>query len=218
MKLYFSPLTCSLAPRITCYEAGLDITFIEADTKRKLCADGRDLLKVSPLGQVPALEIAEGDVLVENAAILQFLAELRPEARLLPSQSDEMRRLRQWLSLIGSELHKVVYTPLLDNSAPEGAKAYALGKAEPRLSWLDQHLASRDFLLEEFSVADAYLFAVLNWSRVAPVRLDAFSALVAYQARIGARPNVARAFSEELALYRKKSANVPSATANPVPL
>jgi glutathione S-transferase len=217
MKLYFSPLACSLGARITCYEASLDVTFVEVDTKRNLCSDGRDLSKLNPLGQVPALELGDGDVLVENAAVLQFLAELRPEAELLPSRDDERRRLRQWLSLIGAELHKAVYTPLLDASAPDGAKAYALGKAGPRLGWLDEHLASRDFLLQTFSVADAYLFAVLNWSRVTPVRLDAFPALLAYQSRIAARPAVARALAEELALYRQRSVTVPSSGANRVP-
>lgn len=213
MKLYFSPLRCSLAVRITCYEAGLDLTFVEVDTKRKLTLEGQDLLKLSPLGQVPALELDDGELLVENMAILQYLAALRPDARLLPSRELERARLRQWLSFVGTELHKSVYNPLLDASAPEGAKRYALGKVESRLGWLDRHLASRQFLLEEFSIADAYLFAVLNWSRVAPVRLDAYPAIVAYQARIGARPSVARAFSEELALYRRESATTPTATA-----
>jgi len=218
MKLYFSPLRCSLAARITCYEAGLAVTFVQVDTKRKLTLEGQDLLKLSPLGQVPALELDDGELLLENMAILQYLAALRPEARLVPSREEEKARLRQWLSFVGTELHKSVYNPLLDASAPEGAKTYALEKAGSRLGWLDRHLASRQFLLEEFSIADAYLFAVLNWSRVAPVRLDAFPAVVAYQARIGARPSVARAFSEELALYRRESALAPTATANPVSL
>lgn len=206
MKLFFSPLTCSLASRITCYEAGLDVTFVEVDLKRKLTEDGRDFTQLSPLGVVPALELDEGDLLLENAAVLQFLARLRPELGLVPERSEASGRLQQWLSLIGTELHKGVFSVLFASSAPEGAKAYALSKAALPLSWLARQLNEREFLLDRFSVADAYLFTVLNWSRVTPVPLDAYPALVSYQARVGARPAVARAFSEEFALYRRKAA------------
>lgn len=213
MKLYFSPLTSSLASRITCYEAGLDVTFVEVDLKRKRTQDDQDFAKVSPLGLVPALQICEGEVLVENAAVLQFLGSLRPEAGLLPTRVDEIRSLQQWLSLISSELHKGVYTPFFDASASDEAKAYALGKAASRLSWFERHLSGRQFLLEEFSVADALLFTVLNWSRVAPVPLDAYPTLVAYHARVGKRAAVARAFNEEFALYTRPSSSVKAARA-----
>jgi glutathione S-transferase len=206
MKLYFSPLACSLATRIALYEAGADATFVEIDPKTMTTLDGVDYRTVHPLGLVPALEIEPGDVLSENAAILQFVAERFPDARLAPAEPRERARLRQWLSFIGTELHKAVYLPLLDKKAPADAKAYALAKAESRLSLVARWLEDREFLLDQFSVADGYLFAVLNWSQVVPVDLETWPALVRYQKRLGARPSIARAFAEELEKYKAELA------------
>ncbi|HEX4337827.1 MAG TPA: glutathione S-transferase C-terminal domain-containing protein [Polyangiaceae bacterium] len=206
MKLYFSPLACSLATRIALYEAGADATFVQVDGKTRTTAEGANYLDVNSLGLVPALELAPGDVLTENAAILQLVAARFPEARLAPEGERERARLQQWLSFISTELHKGLFMPLLDKSAPEGAGTYSLQKAAPRLAKLEAHLAGREFLLDAFSVADGYLFTVLNWAAVTPVALDAWPAVRAYHARLAQRPSIARAFAEERALYVKELA------------
>ena len=189
MKLYFSPLSCSLSSRIALYEAGKPAELIEVDAKTKRTSDGRDFRAVNPLGLVPTLELDDGSVLTENAAILQLLA---------PQPSTPA--LQQWLSFVGSELHKH-FVPLLDKDAPADAKAYAEGKLRSRLAHANEHLATRPYLLGEPSVADGYLFAVLNWTAVVPVKLAEYPALAAFHARMLARPAVARAFGEERALY-----------------
>jgi glutathione S-transferase len=206
MKIYFSPLACSLATRISLYEAGAEAALIEVDPKTKQTSDGADFRAVSPLGLVPALVTDGGELLTENAAILQFLTELYP--RLQPRANDalERARLRQWLSFIGAELHKALYVPLLDAKAPDAVKQYALQKMESRLSWVAQRLTGREFLLDGFSVADAYLFAVLNWSSVTPVPLAPYPSIVEYQARLRGRASVARAFAEERELYSQELA------------
>ncbi len=206
MKLYFSPLACTLASRIALYEAGQAATFIEVDGKTKRTSTGQDFRAIHPLALVPALELPDGDVLSENAAVLQQLARSFPEARLAPTEPKALAKLQQYLCFIGTELHKALYLPLLDKQAPEGAKQYALSKMESRLSWLDSVLLGREFLLDQFSVADGYLFAVLNWSMVAPVDLAPYPAITAFMARMRTRPSVAKAFAEELELYRQELA------------
>jgi glutathione S-transferase len=141
-----------------------------------------------------------GDVLTENAAILQYLASLAPERGLVPADERGRASLRQWLSYIGAELHEA-YIPLLDRTAPAEAKAYAQKRLEPRLARVADHLAQRRYLLDDYSIADAYLFAVLNWSQVTPVKLDTWPALTAFMARMLERPAVQRAFGEERELY-----------------
>lgn len=206
MKLYFSPLACSLATRIALYEAGEDATYVEVDAKTKRTSDGVDFRTVHPLGLVPALVLDDGALLTENAAILQYVADRHPEADLAARDPLGRGRLQQWLGFIATELHKALYVPLLDATAPEGAKSHALSKAASRLSYLAASLDGREYLLERFSVADAYLFTILNWSLVTPVDLGAYPPIKAYHARIGDRPSVARAFSEERVLYLKELA------------
>lgn len=204
MDLYYSPLACSLASRITVYEAGAQdkVSLHRVDTKAKRTADGADYLQINPKGLVPALRTADGDVLTENAAILPFLADQFPEAGLAPQGGVERYRLSQWLSFVGSELHKMVFTPLLSQTADDGAKAFAKAAAPSRLAYLDAHLSGREFLLDRFSVADAYLTAVLNWARFIGMDLSAYPAVTAYIARISARPAVARAMEEEMGLFQ----------------
>lgn len=202
MELYFSPLACSLATRIALYEAGADARFIAVDATTKRTEDGRDFRTIHPLSLVPALRGDDGELLLESAAILQWVAARFPEAALAPAEPRQRAQLQQWLSFIGTELHKAVFVPLLDPKAPEGAKSYALSHAASRLAVLEQQLDGRDFLLDRFSVADAYLGAILNWTRVTPVDLEPFPRLRAYQARLLGRPAVARAMSEEFSLYQ----------------
>ena len=158
------------------------------------------------LGLVPALVLDGGEVLTENAAVLQYIAERYPRARLVPSDIVGRAQARKWLSFIGTELHKAVFQPLLAPAAGESVKAHALAKAELRLEWLAEQLGAREHLLAEFSVADAYLSTVLNWSSVTPLRLERWPSLAAYLKRLQARPSIARALDEELGLYRARQA------------
>jgi glutathione S-transferase len=201
MDLYFSPLACSLASRITVYEAGGEADFHRVDTKTGRTADGADYSAINPKGMVPALRTDDGEVLTENAAILQYLAERYPDAGLAADGFDR-HRLRQGLSIIGSELHKYVFTPLLSPKTSPEARAAATEAAAVRLAYLNDHLTGREWLLDTFSVADAYLAAVLNWAPFVKLDLDAYPAVAAYRDRLKARPAVARALGEEFALFQ----------------
>jgi len=203
MQLYFSPLACSMATRIALYEAGAGATFVEVDPATKRTSGGDDFRSVNPLGLVPTIRTDDGDVITENAAILQYVAAHFPDAALVPGDALGRARVQQWLCFIGTELHKAVFAPLLDAHAPEAVKAYALAKVTARFDLLEAHLAGRDFLADRFSVADAYLVTVLNWTGVTPIDLKRWPALAAYAARLRARPSIARAIAEELGLYKK---------------
>jgi len=206
MKLYFSPLACSLAARIALYEAHAEVTFIRVDGKAKLTESGRDFREVHPLGLVPVLELPSGETLSENAAVLQYIAHAFPEAKLAPTGALEVARLQQLLCFIGTELHKGLFTPLLVEQAGPDAKSYALSLVESRLGWIAQQVQGHEFLLEHFTIADAYLFTILNWTMATAVDLKPWPALVDFQARMRKRPSVERAFTEELALYRREQA------------
>jgi glutathione S-transferase len=204
MDLYFSPLACSMASRIAVYEAGAGARFIEVDPKTKRTLDGEDFFAVYPVGLVPVIRTDDGELLTENAAILQYIADRFPTAGLAPRDGMARSRLHQWLCFTGTELHKALFIPLFDRKMPDEAKALALAKGESRLGYLDTYLAGREFLLEQFSVADAYLFTVLNWNIATPVDLTRWPAVHDYYARLKQRPSIARALSEEHALYAEE--------------
>lgn len=204
MDLYFSPLACSMSSRIALYEAGAAADFIEVDAETKRTRDGADYLAVNPLGLVPALRTDEGDMLLENQAILQYIADRFGDGRLAPRGGLERARLQQWLSFTAAELHKGLFVPLFDRKMPEEAKALVLATGERRLAYLDGYLRDREFLLDRFSVADAYLVTVLNWNLATPVELAKWPAIDAYCKRLKAHPSVARALAEESALYAEE--------------
>jgi glutathione S-transferase len=206
MQLYFSPLACSMATRISLYEAEAQARYVEVDPDTKHLPNGDDYRAISPLGLVPALQLDDGSVLTESAAILQYVADRFPGAGLVPTSPLERTRLQQWLSFIGTELHKALFVPLLGDKTPPGAREYALEKGGSKLALLDTHLADRQFLLGRFSVADAYLFTVLTWSMATPVDLKQYPALSAYQVRLRGRPSIARALAEESLLYAQAQA------------
>jgi len=201
MDIYFSPLACSLASRITLYESGQEATFQKVDTRAGRTASGEDYRQINPKGLVPALRTDDGVVLTENAAILQYLADRRPDAGLAP-QGFARYQLQQWLSFIGSELHKSVFTPLLSPTWPADGKAKAKDEAASKLAYLNAHLTGREWLLDDFSVADAYLAAVLNWNMAVKLDFTPYPAIQAYQARLAARPAVGKAMQEEFALFQ----------------
>jgi glutathione S-transferase len=209
MNLYFAPLACSMASRIALYEAGAAATFTRVDTKAKQTETGADFFAVNPMGQVPTLALDDGSVLTENAAVLQYLADRFPEAELAPAAgSPERYRLQQWLNFVSTELHKATFAPLLDRQSPDGAKAYAKTKAGLRFDVLNRHLSGRQYLLERYSVADMYLFTVLNWGQATQIDLSQWPAIRAFYERVRARPAVARALSEEAGLYAQERARV----------
>jgi glutathione S-transferase len=204
MDLYFSPMACSMASRIAVYEAGAEARFLKVDTKArpKQVEDGAAFLDINPMGQVPVLRTDDGELIFENAVILQYIADRFPAAGLIPAEGAERRRVQSWLSFIGSELHTGAFIALLAKTAPEGAKAFALELLAERLAFLDAHLKGREFLHGKFSVADAYLFVMLTWARYLSIDFEPYPALAAYRDRLQARPSVARAFGEEFTLFK----------------
>jgi glutathione S-transferase len=210
MELYFSPLACSMATRIVLAEAGGSARMVEVDPVDKtLLASGKDYRAINPLGYVPALRLDDGTVLTENAAILQYVADRFPKSGLAPPASDTVgrARLQQWLCFIGTELHKGLMTPLLDSKAPEAVKAYTLYKYLNRLDYLNAQLAGREFLLDRFTVADAYLATVLGWTQATPqIDLAKYPNVKAYLDRMRARPSVAAALGVEVPLFRAEIA------------
>jgi glutathione S-transferase len=203
MDLYFSPLACSMATRVALYEAGADATFLEVDPKTKrIQQDNADFLAINPLGLVPTLRTDDGDILTENAAILQYVASRFPGAQIAASSDRERSHLHQWLCFIGTELHKGLFINLLDRKAPAEVHAYTLKKGLSRLDYLNTYLEGREFLLDHFTVADAYLVTVLNWSRATPqIDFANWPNVKNYLSRLRKRPSVARALAEELTLF-----------------
>lgn len=199
MDIFFSPLACSMASRIVVYEAGGEANFVRVDTKAGRTADGHDYSKINPRGLVPAIRTDEGEVLTENAAVLQYLGDRFPAAGLAPNGFDR-NLLQQWLNFIGTELHTGVFHPLF--SGNDGAKAFARDEAKKRLGYLNNHLDGRDWLLDRFTVADAYLAVVLNWSEFVKLDLQPYPAVEAFLERAKARPSIAKAMGEEFALFQ----------------
>jgi glutathione S-transferase len=206
VDLSFSPMACSLASRITAYEAGIHLNFIEVDPTTKRTLDGKNYLAIYPLGLVPALRLDDGSLLTENAAILQYLVASSPSANLAPVSGLDLARLHQWLCFVGTELHKAMFVPLFDKKAPEGTRAHTLEKMKSRLDYLNGHLTERPFLLDRFSVADAYLCSVLNWAASTKIDLAPWPAIKAYHDRLVKIPSVSRAIAEEWALYEAEVA------------
>jgi glutathione S-transferase len=211
MELYFSPLACSLATRIALYEAGAPAAFTAVDLKAKKTADGADFRAINPMGQVPVLRTEEGDLITENPVVLQYVADHCPGAGLAPAGGPDRYRLQLWLNFITSELHKLVFIPLLSHNSNDGARAFARDQIGPRFDYLNAHLNGRDFLLDRFTVADAYLITVLNWTRVTNIDLAQWPAVLAYYKRMHKRDSVSRAFAEELAMFQEEQAKATAA-------
>ncbi|MDW8467939.1 MAG: glutathione transferase GstA [Burkholderiales bacterium] len=198
MKLYYSPGACSLSPHIVAREAGIPLELVKVDLKTKTLADGSDYRRVNGKGYVPALELADGEVLTEGPVIVQYLADSKPEAALAPPQGTRERlRLQEWLNFITSELHKG-YGNFFNPALTPEWRAAVTERLDLRLGWVAGQLDGRPYLMgERFSVADAYLFTVLNWSAVAKYDLARFPSLVAYHRRIAERPKVVEAMRAE---------------------
>jgi len=202
MKLYFSPGTCSFSPHIALREAGIDVELVKVDLKsRKLVSDGSDFTKINPKGYVPVLELDDGSRLTEGPAIVQYIADLKPESGLAPKYGTfERYRLQEWLGFINSEIHKG-FGPLFKPTTPEDYKAIARENLLNRLAFVAEHLARNDFLLgKQFSVADGYLFTVLGWGQWTGIDIAQWPSLAAFQERVGSRPSVKAARAAEAAV------------------
>ena len=197
MKLYYATGACSLASHITLFELGLPFEAVAVSLRRKTTRDGVDFSTINPKGYVPALVLDDGQVLTEGTAVLQYLADLRPELGLAPANGTLARyRLQEWLGFINSELHKP-FGPLFDPKAPDAAKERARAACVLRLTYLDGVLKGPYLMGEAFTVADAYLYTVLSWAGHVGIDLDAWPAVKAYFARLARRPTIQAAHEAE---------------------
>jgi glutathione S-transferase len=198
MKLYYSPGACSLSPHIVLNEAGVPYTAEKVDLKTKKTETGADYTAVNSKGAVPALVLDDGHVLTEGSAIVQYIADQKPESGLAPRAGTfERYRLMELLNYIASEVHKN-FSPLFNPKASADWRAGAVAALEAKFTWLSGFLGEKNFLLgDTFSVADAYLFTVLNWTGKLGIDLAKWPKLAAYVARVAARPKVQAALKAE---------------------
>jgi glutathione S-transferase len=191
IKLYFSPGACSMSPHIVLREAGLSFDLVQANLRTHQLADGSDYYAINPKGSVPVLELDNGQRLTEGPAIVQYIADQVPASNLAPAAGTLARyRLMEWLNFITSELHKG-YSPLFNPATPDAYKAMARERLSGRLAWVDGQLAGQSYLMgDTFTVADAYLFTVANWSGLVGVETQQLANLTAFMGRVGARPAV----------------------------
>lgn len=196
MKLYFAPMACSLAPHIALIEAGATYTHEAVDLRSKKTASGADFLQINPQGYVPALEVGPGQVITEAASILQYIAEVHPEAGLLPQDPVQRAQMRSWLNFIAMELHKN-FSAFFNPFASDEVKGFSGKMIAHRLKAVDQHLEGRETLVDSFTVADIYLGVVLSWAQYVKVDLAPFPNAQAFLARVGSRPSFAQALGEE---------------------
>jgi glutathione S-transferase len=198
MKLYYTPGACSLAAHIVLHEIGASFEAETVDLGTKRTGSGEDFSEINPKGYVPALRLDDGEVFTEGAALLQYLADQAPEAGLAPPNgSIERYRLIEWLTFVSTEVHKG-FGPLWNPSAPDATKEAARATLAKRFGYLDQHLAARAFLTgDRFTIADAYLFTVVNWVNFHAIDLSPYPNLQAFQERVAARPKVQQALRAE---------------------
>ncbi len=191
MKLYYAPGACSMAVHIVLREAGYGFDLERVDLRTGRTADGERYAQINSKGYVPALVLDDGRILTEAVAILQYLADSRPDTGLVPPPGDPARyRLLEWLNFVATELHKTLGT-LFNPKLPEGCREVPLNLFAYRCDWLADTLGAGPFLMgERFSIADPYLFVVLNWTSVLGVDMNRWPALKEYMARVAARPAV----------------------------
>ena len=198
MKLYYKPGACSLAPHIVACEAGLPVELISVDLIQKKLDDGADYFAVNPNGYVPALDMGEGPVLTEASVIVQYLADQKPEAQLMP-QAGRMERYRaqQWLAFIATELHKQ-FSPLFKPNTPDATKDIQKELLAKRFAYLDKALAGKTYLMgEDFTAPDAYAYTVLTWAQRLKLDMAPFANIARFMAAVSARSGVQQALREE---------------------
>jgi glutathione S-transferase len=191
MKLYYSPGACSLSPHIVANEASIPLELVRVDIKTHKTESGGDFYKINPKGYVPALILDDGSMLTEGPAVVEYLADLKPQSGLAPAQGTfERYRLYEWLTFINGEIHKT-FEPLFSETSLDVVKAEAKALLEKRFAFTAAALADKPFLLgETFSAADSYLFVMLTWGHhlkvTMPERLHDFFALVSKRTAVQA--------------------------------
>ncbi|MDQ6922895.1 MAG: glutathione transferase GstA [Pseudomonadota bacterium] len=198
MKLFYAPGACSLSPHIALLEAGLEATLVKVDTKAHTTEGGGDYYAVNPKGYVPMLELDDGDRLTEGPAIVQYIADRNPKSKLAPAAGTMARyHLQEWLNFITAELHKQ-FGPLFQAATPAEFKEALKEKIGKRFDWVAEQLKGKDYLMgETFTVADAYLFTMLTWTKHVGIDLARWPVLTAYKAQVAGRPKVREAMIAE---------------------
>ena len=198
MKLYYYPGACSLAPHIVAREAGITLTLEKVDLANRTTEAGANYLAVNPKGYVPALGLQDNSVLTEASAIIQYLADTQPGKNLAPAVGTmERYRLLEWLGFISTEIHKG-FGPLWNPATPDAVKAATKERLASRFAYLDETLAKQPFVMgDTFTIADAYLFTVVNWTNFHGIDISSFPNLQAFQARVASRPAVQQALEAE---------------------
>lgn len=198
MKLYYLQGACSLASLISLIEAGAKFEPVAVDRQTRKLPDGRNYADVNPKGYVPALELDDGEVLTENTALLPYIADLNPSAKLAPPAGTLARfRLQEWLGYLNSEVHKN-FSPLFNSATPDASKQTAKENIARRLGLIEERIGDQTFLLgDSFSVADAYLYVILSWRQRVGVDISAFPKVTALYERVRARPSVQAARKAE---------------------
>lgn len=198
MKLYYAPGACSLAVHIALREVGAAFDTVAVDLAKHTTADGGDFLALSPRGYVPLLQLDDGSRHTEGAALLQYVADLDPSRSLIgPPGSARRLAVLEWLAFVGSELHKGFSPWLWHKETAESTRQAVKDKLAQRFAELDALLARQDFLAGDYSVADAYAFTIVNWSRFLALPLKPWPHLEAYLDRVAARPHVQDALRAE---------------------
>jgi len=198
MKLYYSPGACSLSPHIALMESGLPYELVKVDIRAKKLENGDDYLKINPKGQVPALGLDNGEVMTEGPVIVQLIADQAAASKLAPAAgSPERYRLQEWLNFVTTELHKG-FSPLFNPAIPDEVKAFFRDRIMSKFKFIDEALAGHDYLMgQQFTVVDGYLFTILRWADAMKMDISALPNLVAYKARVAARPKVQEALAKE---------------------
>lgn len=199
MKLYYAPGACSLAPHIVLEESGLAYESEAIDLRgNRMTSSGKDFSQINAKGYVPALMLDDGQLLTEGPAINQYLADRVPEKKLAPANgSIERYRLQEWLTFLGTELHKS-FSPLFNPAASEDWKKASLETVERRLGYAAKELTGKQYLVgDNFTVADAYLFTILGWGQYVGLDIGKWPVLKEYHGRIFMRPAVQAALKAE---------------------
>ncbi|CAM3552081.1 glutathione transferase GstA [Rouxiella silvae] len=198
MKLYYKPGACSLSPHIVLREAGIDFTITRVDLATKKTEHGDDFFEVNPKGQIPTLLLDDGTILTEGVAIVQYIADQKPDRQLLPEVGSLARyHALEWLNYVATELHKG-FSPLFNPKTPDEFKVVTREALDKKFAYVNSSLKGKQFLLgNRFSVADAYLFTVMGWAKALKFDLSALSDLNEYLDRVASRPAVDAALVAE---------------------
>lgn len=198
MKLYYSPGACSLAVNISLREAALKFDAIKVDLRAKKTATNEDYLKINPKGYVPALVMDNGQMMTEGVAIMQWAADQAKGKSLLPAWGTmERYKAIEWLNFIATELHKGM-SPLWRPDFPESARAQAKERLATRFAMVEEQLSKTSYLMgNDFTVCDAYLFTMIQWTPVLKIEMSSFPKIMAFHERLNSRPTVQEALSAE---------------------